>query len=86
MADEEQRWVNAARLIYAKTAPTYVQASTSLDLLTIRNLYHDGATLDQFREALEHAFGRRDVEKRKAFRYAVGIVRNQLRDARGGRI
>ena len=82
--EEEQRWVNAAHLIYEQTAPSYVRASVSLDLLTIRNLYYEGATLEQFREALEHAFSRRDVQKRKAFRYAVGIVRNQLRDAREG--
>lgn len=79
---DEQQWIDEARTIYERIAPSYVQASVTLDRLTIRNLYHEGAELRQFEEALEHAFCRSDVPKRKAFRYAVGIIRNQLKERR----
>ena len=79
---EEEQWIDAAVAIYNRIAPSYVKASTSLDRLTLRNLYHEGATLQQFEEALAHAYSRTDVTKRNAFRYAVGIVRHQLREPR----
>lgn len=84
MNSEDQAWVDEALVVWESQAPSYVQASVAPDLLLLRELARDGASVAQWEEALIHAFGSSAVTKRRAFVYAVGIVRAQLRGSNSG--
>jgi len=75
---DPEEWIESALIVWREVAPSYVQADLTPSRYDLREMYMLGASVERFREALEHSFTMATVTKRKALFVAYTIVKSEM--------
>jgi hypothetical protein len=81
MNEDFEEWWAGILGAWTEVAPSYVQADVQPIAGHMRGLWKRGATVAEFRQALEVAFASKAVTKRRALFYAYGVLRNWLTES-----